>query len=425
MATILRHLYNAILYLYFPFILLSLYIKGKKFPEYRKRIHERFVFYKNPNIKKKTIWVHAVSLGETIAAQPLVKKLTEDYPDHTIVVTATTPTGSSKAQQAFGDTIFHRYAPYDYPLAIQRFLKYTKPELIIIMETELWPNLLHYADQQKIPVMIANARLSRHSTGGYKILFFFLNKMLKQLRLIAAQSKADSARFRFLGAKKEQLITTGNIKFDIKLPEDIETRAQTIRKNWGDKRPVWIAASTHSGEEEIILQAFAELKQNIKDALLILVPRHPERFLPVTNLCKAQGFNTISHKQQEPCTPNIDIVIGDTFGELIYLYAASDIAFVGGSLSNTGGHNLLEPVAVNKPVISGPNLANFLEISRLLKQAQALTIVKNPLELTTAVTELCTNKKLQHQQSNNGKKVINENRGALQKLLQQINELLS
>lgn len=413
----MRCLYNIIFYLALPFIFLRLLLKARKNPDYKHRWRERLGFVNTKNKLTNSIWIHAVSLGEAIAATPLIKAIQKQFPDSPIVVTTMTPTGSAHINKTFGDTLTHSYIPYDYSGAIKRFLQKTNPKLLVIMETELWPNLLHYCAKQKVKIIIANARISAHSENGYKKIRWFMRKLFRNINVIATQSQIDTTRFINIGANSKQVQTVGNIKFDIHIPADIPIKAKNLRQQWGKMRPVWIAASTHNNEEEQILKAFKTIKLTLPELLLILVPRHPERFGSVTNLAKSQEFKVASYKAKEPCTDTTDIVIGDVIGELLLLYAASDVAFVGGSLVPIGGHNLLEPAALNIPIITGDNLNNFIDISKLLEQNQGLIKVKDTTELTHAVIALFQNSTLRKQQSENALKVVKQNQGTVEKLL--------
>ena len=369
----------------------------------------------------ETLWIHAVSVGETQAALPLIKALQQRYPHLTLVVTTTTPTGSARVRAALGDTVFHVYAPYDLPGAVQRFLRRVRPRVAIIMETELWPNLIHGCQQRGIPVMVANARLSARSAAGYQRVAGLTREALQNITMIAAQAQADAQRFITLGADPARVRVTGNIKFDIALATDLPQHAAALRHTWGAHRPVWIAASTHANstdsEDEQVLSAFAAVRLALPDALLILVPRHPERFAKVTALCRKAGYNVRLRSEQKPCDASTDIYIGDSMGELMLLYAASDVAFVGGSLIPHGGHNLLEPAALGIPVITGPHTFNFADISRMLIQADAARQVNNAAELATAVITFLQNNDLRRTTGEKGQQMIEQNRGALERLL--------
>ncbi len=420
----MRYIYNLIFYIALPFILLRLLWKARKSPAYYKRWHERLALMKTAPLSN-SIWIHAVSLGESIAATPLIKSLIVCYPNTSIVVTTMTPSGSEYIKKTFADTVFHTYVPYDYSGAVKRFLNRINPRLLVIMETELWPNILHYCAAHHTPVLLANARLSKHSMRGYMRLPRLTQKMLNNISMIAAQSQLDAQRFINLGADLKRVLVVGNIKFDITIAQDLPYEARQLRQKWGQNRLIWIAASTHAGEETKILQANTEIKRVSLNSLLVLVPRHTERCAQIVELCEQQGFNVISHKQSQPCLENTDIVIGDTMGELLLLYAASDVAFVGGSLEpSLAGHNLLEPAALNIPVITGPYISNFIEINGLLTDAGALIKINGATELADSVIRLFQNPSLRKKHSTAGLKVVQRNKGALQKLLSWIEDNL-
>lgn len=403
----MRYLYNLLFYLILPFILLRLLWRSYQSPGYRHRIAERFGFI-NFSTTVKPVWVHAVSFGEAKLATILVENLLKLHPEIPFVVTTMTVTGSEQIRKNLGPQVFHSYIPYDYPAAIKRFLNKLNPRLVIIMETELWPNVLHYCGQQNIPVLIANARLAERSIRGYQRINFFIRPMLQHITKVLAQSTADAERFVKLGIDKNKVSVVGNIKFDITPPKN------SVTKN----RLTWIAASTHHGEDEIILKAFAKIREQLPEVLLILVPRHPERFDEVALLCQRSAFKISRRSENKNITANIDIFLGDTMGELWKFYATADVAFVGGSLIPQGGHNLLEPAALGLPIITGSYLANFKQVAELLQQADALNIVDNAQQLADEVIKLLQNPELRQQQGQQAKTVVETNRGALEKHLQ-------
>lgn len=420
----MRYIYNILLYLLIPFILLRLLWRSRKSPEYRCRWNERFAFFPIPKNYQHGVIIHSASVGETIAAAPLIRQIKKTYPDLPIIVTTMTVTGSHQVKKSFQNFVFHVYVPYDLPDVVQRFFNKTKPKMLIIMETELWPNLLHYAHEKKIPVLLANARLSEKSTRGYAKIKNFTARMLQNITKIAAQSQSDAKRFTKLGAPQDRITISGNIKFDINLSGSSQEAGMLLRQQFGANRQVWIAASTHEGEEEIILAAFKQIKNQMPDCLLILVPRHPERFTPVANLCKQLGFKIVLRSSNELSDATTDIFLGDTMGELIKFYAASDIVFVGGSLVPIGGHNLLEPAILNLPIISGPYVFNFTEIARLLTEKRALILVENAAELASQIINLFADPALRQEFGVNAKAVIDANRGAVEKHMKLINPSL-
>jgi 3-deoxy-D-manno-octulosonic-acid transferase len=427
-----RLLYTLIYTLLLPVILLRLLWRSRLAPAYRQRWLERFGVFTAPAFdhSKPVIWLHAVSVGETLAAVPLIKQLQLDHPDWQWTITTTTPTGSEQVRAIFGDAILqnnfaHVYAPYDLPFFLSSFIKRAKPSLAIVMETELWPNMLHSCHAHNIPVIIANARLSEKSARGYKKLLPLTRSMLADVSMVAAQQNADGERFIDLGLARDKLTVTGSIKFDLDIDDAIRNKTAVLRLQWScnETRKVWLAASTHPGEDEIILQTFSELKKQFSDLLLVLVPRHPERFSTAATQCKQAGWNII--KRSENTNPNTetDIVIGDTMGELLTFYGAADIAFVGGSLVPVGGHNLIEPASWACPVISGPHLFNFSEVERLLQENNALIIAKDSDALITTVKNWLTDEELRKNAGKRAKQVADNNRGALNKLCSIITEI--
>lgn len=380
----MRYLYSFIFYLFLPFILLRLLWRARKNPAYLKRWSERFGYVRPP--KTSGIWFHAVSVGEAIAAIPLIKALQQQYPKELMIVTTTTPTGSERITQTLGNSVWHVYAPYDLPDAVTRFLKRVKPRVLVIMETELWPNLLYFSHKQGVPIFIANARLSDRSARGYRRLGIFAKHMLQNISFVAAQTTADAERFIALGMNAEQVCVAGNLKFALEIPANLRKTAQQLRNAFGAiSRPVWIAASTHEGEDQQILQAHARIKKYLPECLLLLVPRHPERFNQVAELCRLQGYKIVRRSSSQIPDIHTSIYLGDTMGELLLLYALSDVAFVGGSLVPTGGHNLLEPLALEVPAISGPHTFNFSAIAYDTQTMGAVCKVNNADELADAV----------------------------------------
>jgi 3-deoxy-D-manno-octulosonic-acid transferase len=416
-----RILYTTLLYLALPFILLRLLWRSLRAPAYRHRVRERFGLVPPTSID---IWLHAVSVGEVIAAVPLVKQLQRQLPESTIAITCMTPTGSRQIKANFGDTVVHYYLPYDYPFAVKRLLRRWSPGLLIIMETELWPNLLYHTARQHIPILLANARLSPKSYAGYRWIRWLTRPMLSHITLLAAQAKADATRYHRLGLAADKIVVTGNIKFDLVIPPDLTEQANQLRHTWGSSRPVWIAASTHKGEDEIILSAFADIKRQIPDMLLIIVPRHPERFADVIQLCQKSPWQVAKRSQMQQVNSTTDILVGDTMGEMLLFYAASDIALVGGSLIPHGGHNLLEPAALKLPIISGPHTFNFTAIHRLLAQRDALLIVHTAQELAEHVIVLIQNTAAGHAMGARAQQVVRANQGSLAQHINLIHHLL-
>ncbi|WP_331693704.1 lipid IV(A) 3-deoxy-D-manno-octulosonic acid transferase [Pseudomonas sp. ZY71] len=421
-----RTLYTALFYLGLPLVAIRLWLRARKAPAYARRIGERFS-YGMPTLQPGGIWVHAVSVGESIAAAPMIRALLQRYPTLPITVTCMTPTGSERIQALFANEprIQHCYLPYDLPCAAARFLDRAQPKLAVIMETELWPNHIHQCAKRGIPVALANGRLSERSARGYGRFSKLTAPMLAEMSLFAVQTEAEAQRFRNLGARAERVEVTGSIKFDLTIDPQLLQRAAELRGQWQAlERPVWIAASTHEGEDEVVLDAHRRLLANHPDALLILVPRHPERFNSVFELCQREGFATVRRSTGANVDAQTSVLLGDTMGELLFLYALADSAFVGGSLVANGGHNLLEPAALAKPVISGPHLFNFLDIAAQLREAGALAEVDDAEGLAVEVQRLFELPRDAQRMADAGLAVMRRNQGALQRLLDGLGRLI-
>ncbi|WP_422655607.1 lipid IV(A) 3-deoxy-D-manno-octulosonic acid transferase [Leminorella grimontii] len=412
----LRFIYSFLLYLLQPFIWLRLFLRGRKAPQYRKRWAERYGFCRG-KVEPDGIMLHSVSVGETLTAIPLVRALRYRYPRLPITVTTMTPTGSERVLSAFGDDVHHVYLPYDLPGSVNRFLNQVRPKLVIIMETELWPNLIHQLNRRQIPLVIANARLSERSANGYQKLGKTIRDMMRKITLIAAQNQEDGERFIQLGLKRSQLAVTGSLKFDISVTPELSSRALSLRRQWAPHRPVWIAASTHDGEEQIVLNAHKALLERHPDLLLILVPRHPERFSTAEQLTAVAGLKFITRSSGKVPTGDEQVVIGDTMGELMLLYGIADVAFVGGSLVERGGHNPLEPAAHGVPVVMGPHTFNFKDICSKLQQAEGLIVATDADSLAESVEGLLSNEEYRQRCGQNATNVLMQNQGALEKLL--------
>lgn len=411
-----RRLYSLLFTLGVPLILLRLWWRGRKAPAYRKRILERFGFFA-PLPPGPTLWLHTVSVGEFIAAQPLIRALRTRYHEHQILITTMTPTGAERVRAAYGDEVFHRYIPYDLPGAVERFLVRTHPDLGVVMETEVWPNLYHACRSHHVPLVLVNARMSERSARGYARFATLARDTLRCLSAIAAQGTIDRDRLMALGAFAERISVTGSIKYDLEIPADLQQRATQLRQSLGGSRPIWIAASTHAGEDEIVLEAFAKVGERVPTALLILVPRHPERFDSVQALCHSRGFFTVRRTEGRDCERKTQVFIGDTLGELMLFYACADVAFVGGSLVPTGGHNPLEPAALGLPVVTGPHTFNFAEIDKQLSEVGGAQQVTDAETLASAVTKLLLDELQRRAMGDAGRALVEKNRGALESVL--------
>ena len=415
----MRYLYTFLFYLTLPLVLIRLLWRSLHQPAYRQRLAERFGYLHFQ--LEKSIWVHAVSMGETLAAVPLIKALQSRYPHIPMIITTMTLTGAECVKKTFGDSVIHAYIPYDLPSAVQRFIRHARPLVCVIMETELWPNLIAVNHKNNIPICLVNARLSEKSARGYHRISSLTKDMLQQIDCIAAHGYSDAERLIKLGAPKERVVVTGNIKFDLSLPSDLIARSTELRSTLGKDRLVWIAASTHEGEEEIILAAHEKISKQIPQVLLILVPRHPNRFDAIAKLSQ-QSFKTSRRSLKEAVTGETSVYLGDTMGELLLLYGASDIAFVAGSLIPRGGHNMLEPGALGKPILTGPHLFNFAEISELFVKANALTKVIDAETLAQQILQLAQNQLEREQMGARALQVVVANRGALAKQIEMVCE---
>jgi 3-deoxy-D-manno-octulosonic-acid transferase len=417
-----RGLYSALMTIAIPLLFMRLWWKGRKNPEYRLRWQERLAIFNRSSLQQKSIWVHAVSLGEAVAAIPLIRGLQKQYPDTPLVVTTTTPTGSQMIQNTFKESVLHVYFPYDLPSIIHRFLDHFKPKILVLLETELWLHCLECTKRRNIPIVTVNGRISPKALGRYECILPITRLMLSCVTVVAAQSEQDGERFIKLGLPKERLVVTGNIKFDVPVKEDQIKQGEALKAQWN--RPVWVAASTHAGEEEQVLGAFKIILTEVKDALLILVPRHPERFDAVNNLILNQGFSVVTRKSEAPVLVETAVFLGDTMGELNLFYAASDLAFVGGSLIPIGGHNALEAAVLGIPVIMGPHTQNCVEITKLLSEASALVQISSSETLARAVIRWFKDPAERKRLGSQGKTVVEKNRGALNKMMRLIEEQL-
>ncbi|MCW8386822.1 lipid IV(A) 3-deoxy-D-manno-octulosonic acid transferase [Fluoribacter dumoffii] len=413
----MRFLYSFLMYLLTPFIVVRLWWKGRSLPAYRERIAERFFLGKQKH-KPVDVWVHAVSLGEVIAAIPLIDAMLEK--NWTLLVTTMTPTGSERVQARFGNKVTHQYLPYDLPGILKRFFKQIQPRVGVIMETELWPNLIYQARAAHVPLLLANARISDDSLNGYKKIKFLIKPILNQFSAILAQGEEDAQRYITLGAQKEKVHVLGNMKFDLQTDTIDTKRFSDLKNHWGPERIVVIAASTHENEEAQILSHLKRLQQAIPRIILLIAPRHPERFQTVYQLCRQAGFKTGLRSDLNTLSPENEIVVLDSLGELLGFYQISDYAFVGGSLVPVGGHNVLEPIAMNVPVLSGNQVHNFKAICNALKEAHGILLVQQANEVIDGIIQLHTDPTFRQQMIKNAAAVFEKNKGAVIRHLQQI-----
>ncbi len=417
----MRRLYTIILYALIPLMIIRLFWKARKLPAYRQRICERFTV--GPRLQSADVWLHAVSLGEVVAAIPLIEALLAKH--RQVIVTTTTPTGSQRLIAHFGRRIQHQYLPYDLPWALRRFYKQVNARIAIIMETELWPNLIHYARKYGLSIVIANARISDKSFMQYKKIKFMLKPIFHKLNFILAQSEEDVHRFITLGARSDLIANAGNMKFDIdkqSQSSQIELIRQ-LKNQWGFERKVLIIASTHDQEEELWLQQFTQLQQHIPNLLLLIAPRHPERFLSVFELSLANHYNTALRSMPASIEQSTEVIILDCLGELLSFYQVCDYAFIGGSLVPVGGHNVLEPIAMQVPVLTGPYMQNSKSICQDLSIAGAIEIANNIDELVSKLITLDSKPHLREKQIKNANTVMDNNKGAVLRHLQVIDRL--
>ena len=416
----MRLAYTVALYCAAPFLVGRLFWRGLRNSAYWRRIGERFGLGARIAAQHGCVWIHAVSVGEVQAAVPIVKALKSLHPDETIVVTSTTPTGAVRISKAFGGGVVHRYFPFDFPGSVARFLDRVAPRVAIIMETEIWPNLLAQCRRRGVPVVLANVRLSERSAAGYRRFRGLFAPALGGVAAIAVQSGEDARRIASIGAPPDVIDVTGSTKFDIPMLASLREEAAALRRTWGSSRGIWIAASTHDGEETLVLDAFEQVLDGLPGSLLVLVPRHPERFREVAAHVRRRGIEPVLRSRRPMDCSGAQVFIGDTMGELPLFYAAADVAFVGGTLVEGGGHNMLEPAALGLPVLFGPHVFNFAEISRRLLDAGGARTVSDSASLGRAVIDYLRDADLRHTTGANGRAFVEGNRGAGNRVLAMI-----
>jgi 3-deoxy-D-manno-octulosonic-acid transferase len=421
----LHFLYSLFFRIALPFVILRLWWNGRKSPGGFVHWQER-LGYVTPS-PEPVIWVHAVSVGETIAAAPLVKALLRRNPDIPILMTAMTPTGSARAKAMFGDRVRYAFSPYDTPGAVRRFVDRVQPRALVIMETELWPNMIDFSHRQNVPIFLINARLSERSARKYQRVASSVRPLLRSIRWIAAQAEEDANRFLRIGATPSSVSVTGSIKFDVEITDATRAESAALRNRLGRDRPIWIAASTHEGEDRQILEAHQAVLEKYPQARLIIVPRHPERFSAVAALIASMGLS-VQRRSQEPDKNGSDdvgacqVYLGDTMGELLMLYGVADVAFVGGSLIERGGHNPLEPAAWGLPVLSGPHIFNFETIYNQLDAGKGFFQTPTSDLLAVRVIALFDEPEQAARVGQNALAVVNANRGALERVVDGIVE---
>ena len=417
----MRFLYNLLAYLLLiPFTCYWI-VRGLGNRTYFDRLGQRFGFG-FPSIER-CIWLHAVSVGEVQAAVPLIRALATRFPGRSLLITTVTPTGAARVRALFGDSVHHCYIPFEFPTAVNAFFRKVNPEAALIMETEIWPNLYRACGVRKVPLILVSARISQRSVPGYRKLLPLIRETLSHGIIIAAQSEQDADRFLALGANPSRTCVMRNIKFDVEPDPDVPGKGKAARAALFGERPVWIAASTHEGEEQLVLDVHRALQHRHPELLLVLVPRHPERFASVRELVEDRGFSVVSRTEGMPAG-DAAVFLGDTMGEVPMFYVASDVAFVAGSLVPIGGHNLLEPAALGVPIVTGPHNFNAQDIADLFIELGACRRVGDTEELAETVSELLSNPEEAARLGRAGQKLLEENRGALKRLLVLLEPLL-
>lgn len=415
-----RHIYTALLYGLLPFLPLRLAWRARKQPEYLQHVGERFGFY-SLKPTKPIIWLHAVSVGETHAAAPLIKRFQQHHPDHQILLTHMTPTGRATSAELWGDEVLRCYLPYDYPFAVRKFVRHFQPSLGILLETELWPNLISICHEQHIPLALVNARLSERSARGYARFPALVGDTLKTLALIVAQTDADRDRLQALSTVHIHVM--GNLKFDNDIPSLQIDLGKMFREKFGANRPVWLAASTRDGEEKLLLETLQKIEA--PNALAVIVPRHPQRFNEVAELLKSNRIAFQRRSENSAIAPATRVVLGDSMSEMFAYFAASDVAFIGGSLLPLGGQNLIEACAVGTPVLIGPHTFNFAEATNQAIAAGAAKRVADALELAQAIDLLLENPAQRKTMADAGLAFTAAHRGASVRAYELVSSLLA
>lgn len=419
---LIRLIYTLLLALASPILLFGLYKSKPNKPKFGPRWKEHFGITPKPNTDQRPIWIHAVSVGESIAAAPLIKALKKQNPEQTILVTTTTSTGAEQVEK-LGSLVEHRYMPIDFSFAVKGFLKATNPKQMLIIETELWPNTLITVHKAGIPITVVNARLSEKSCNNYAKVQALFNLLHPCLTQVLCQAESDADRFERLGVERNKLSVTGSIKFDIQISDDVKAKGKALRSALGEHRPVWIAASTHKGEDEQVLDAHKQVLESHPNALLVLVPRHPERFDNVFELCQNQGFETVRRTSKSEVTESTQVYLGDTMGEMLTLIGSADLCFMGGSLvgDKVGGHNVLEPAALGVPIITGPSYFNFSEIIDALRNSSAIIIAQDYHALAEHVSKLIPSRRDRQSIISNALNIVKTNQGAIIQTLNKVN----
>lgn len=408
-----------------PALLARAYLRNRRVGGRSGRWRERLGYYQEPAAAQAPIWIHAVSVGETMAAVPLVRALQEQFDGCAILLTTTTATGAETVARMLGDSVQHVYFPYDLPGVVERFIAHFRPRILLVMETELWPNTFAVCRRHGLPIVLVNARLSARSLHGYQRVAALSRDIVRSIDHIAAQTSDDAARFVALGADAGRLAVIGSLKFDLDLPASVHEQAAAVRRELGVNRSLLIAASTREGEEALVLDAFVDIERQLPQVLLLLVPRHPERFDEVAQLCASRGLRFRRRSQTRQCEDGDQVYLVDSMGELPRHYAAADVAFVGGSLLPYGGHNVLEPAVLARPVLVGPHTFNFTEIVRLLEEAGGLVVVADARQLAQAALRWLTDSNERDRVGGIARDIVHRHRGATHRTVGVVRELLA
>lgn len=399
---------------------MRLWWRGRKAPDYRKRLIERLGKVPHKNLPPSLIWVHAVSVGEVMAASILIEKWHQSDPSQAFYITTTTPTGSQRVRELWSEKVYHSYLPYDLGFLLKAFMKRVQPQALVIIETELWPNLLRVCRQLQVPSVLVNARLSEKSAKGYQKAGVLTRNMLQDLTQVLVQNQKDGQRFIDLGLTSSKLLVTGSIKYDRDLPSEQIAMGRTLKTQWLKDELVIVAASTHEGEDKQLLEVFQQLKKSLA-LRLIIVPRHPERFNSVYQLVESQALAVIK-KSQGAIEKDWQVMVGDTMGEMFFYFSLAELCFMGGTLVPTGGHNMLEPAALGLPVVTGPHLHNFAEISASMQEAGALFVGKDVAEVQRLMSNLLENQHDYALASESAKREVSKNQGAVDRTLVALRE---
>jgi len=418
-----RYFYSFILYLMLPWVLLRLRLKGRRVPGYRRNWKERFG-YSDVETVQSVVWFHAVSVGEVRAAETLIRVMLKRHPNLSVLLTTTTPTGRDTAQRLFGSDVTYHYFPYDLPASVKRFVDTVRPVMVVILETEIWPNLYYQLEQKSIPLLLVNARLSQKSLQGYLKMRSLSRPAVRSIRHIAVQSERDAQRFQHLGAHAAQLSIMGNLKFEMQLPDDFPTRIRALKDSLGSERHIWVAGSTHEGEDAQLLAAHRRVLETCAGALLVIAPRHPERASEIFTLCRESGFNFRLHSEAVSLADDAQVLIVDTLGELVYFYGVALAVFVGGSLVPAGGHNPIEAILAGVPIVTGPNIDNFESVYKDMTHCGAARMIETENALADQVYAWFSDAEQRKIDVEAGLSLVEKNRGALQHCLQLLEKTL-